>query len=218
VEFLQGNRLDDLLALWYKGVRVITLIIFPAFVFCFLMAETLITFLYTDAYAGSTPIFQLYLLVLPLTIANFGSLLRATKFTKYIFYASFLSLVLGTLFSLILVRIMGTLGPAVAILVTSLIGFGYYATSAKKALDIELKRLMPWKTITQIGLIALLAGLLSYPLLLLSLPKLAALLLVGALYAVVYLGFLVSFRILKVEDKAVLRRWLTLEALRPQKN
>ena len=216
VEYYQNQQKGKLINLWHQSVRSVGLIMIPVFVLCFILAENIITFLYTDNYAQSTPVFKIYLLTLILMIPNFGSLLRATKYTKYIFYSSALAFGLGSLFSLILVRQMGTIGPAWGILITSVIVAGYYAHAARKAVEIEWSQLFPWKVLGQIGLISLLTGIICYPLAQLNLPKLATLTLVSLVYGGLYLGFLLTFRMLRVEDKAILKRWLTLQALRPQ--
>ncbi len=218
VEYYQNNQKGPLLELWHNSVRSVALIMLPVFVLCYILAQPIITFLYTDNYAASTEVFKIYLLMLLLMIPNFGSLLRATKYTKYILYSSALAFVLGTIFSLVLVRKIGTLGPAWGIFIASVIVAGYYASAAIRAVGMNFSQLFPWKALGQIGLVALLSGIISYPLLLFNLPKLVTLLLTGTVYTAIYLGFLLGFRMLKVEDKEVLRRWLTLKALRPQKN
>lgn len=214
VEYYQNNQKGELVHLWHQSVRSVALIMLPAFVLCFILAEQIITFLYTDHYAESTQVFKVYLLMLLLMIPNFGSLLRATKYTKYILYSSVLAFGLGSIFSLIMVRQLGTIGPAWGILLASVLVAGYYAYAAKKAVQINLKQLFPWKVLAQITLVALLAGVICYPLVQLNLSKLTLLAGGSLVYGGLYFGLLWSLRLLNAEDKALLKRWLTLQTFR----
>ena len=217
VEYYQNNQKSQLLELWHKSIRSVALIMLPAFVLCFILAENIITFLYTDNYLQSTQVFKIYLLMLLLMIPNFGSLLRATKYTKYILHSSALAFVLGTTFSLILVRKLGTIGPAWGMFLSGIVGAGYYAYAAVKAVQVKWSELFPWKMLGRILGVSLLAGIISYPLAGLSIPKLPLLLLVSIVYGAVYVGLVLLFKMLNLEDRALLRRWLTLQTLKPQK-
>jgi hypothetical protein len=65
--------------------------------------------------------------------------------------------------------------------------------------------------------VALLAGAVCLPLLSLDFSKFVALMVIGLAYGAVYLGLLFSFKLLRPEDKTILKRWITLQALRPQR-
>src|SRR3989337_219676 len=98
---------------------------------------------------------------------------------------------------------MGTIGPAWGMFIAAVLVAGYYAYATVKAVQINWGELFPWKILGQIGLVALTSGLICYPLVRLNLPKLTILAGVSLVYTVLYVGFLLAFRLLNVKDKAL---------------
>lgn len=146
----------------YRGaVRKNTLIIFPLSLMFFIFAKPLITLLYTDQYIASVPYFKVYLLILPLRIATFGIIFMALQKTRYIMYNSLLILSMNLILNLILVRIMGMMGAAVATVFVTWLSVVIYLYWIKHHLQLDLNKLFPSLAILRTAAAVFLSGGLS---------------------------------------------------------
>jgi O-antigen/teichoic acid export membrane protein len=147
--------------IYRASVRKNALIIFPFAVLGFIFAKPLITLLYTETYLASVPYFQVYLLVLPLRIATYGIIFMAMQKTRYIMVNSLITLGSNLVLNIILVKLIGMMGAAVATVFVTWLSVGIYLYWIRKKLGLNLKELFPLKAIFKTALVALLAGLVS---------------------------------------------------------
>ncbi len=145
--------------IYRAAVRKNTLIIFPLTVLFFIFARPLITLLYTDTYLASVPYFKVYLLILPLRIATYGIIFMAMQKTRYIMFNSLLILGLNLILNLILVKVMGMMGAAVATVIVTWLSVGVYLFWIKYHLKLSLPALFPFKAILRTAFAVFLAGL-----------------------------------------------------------
>jgi O-antigen/teichoic acid export membrane protein len=149
----------DTLAEIYKGAaRKNALIILPLAVLFFVYAQPIITILYSSRYLASVPYFQVYLLILPLRIASPGILMMALGKTKYIMQNSILTLGSNLVLNLVLVRVMGMMGAAVATVIVTWISVGVYLYWIRYRLHLHIPDLLPLKQLLKTALCVLAAG------------------------------------------------------------
>jgi O-antigen/teichoic acid export membrane protein len=213
VEFYKEGKTEEVLKLWHESIRQVALIMFAIFSLCFFFAREVITVLFTDAYLASTSIFKIYLLLLPIQITAYGSILRATRNTKHILYVTLMELTLNLSLSLILVKFMGSRGPAVATILTRFSGVSYYLLVIKKILKVDIKGVFPWKVLLKEFAVAFACGWLIHFLAAYQACGPGKLLLVGSAYGAIYIGLLKLLRMLTPRDEQIIRRWVTLKAV-----
>ena len=83
--------------------------------------ETIISFLYSDAYVAGKSIFVIYIFDSMLRFASMHLILTAANKTKTLMGYSLLSLGLNMVLNFLLYYLLGTIGPAVATLITALL-------------------------------------------------------------------------------------------------
>lgn len=143
------------------AVRKNALIIFPFAALGLIFAKPLITLLYTQRYVDAVPFFQVYLLILPLRVATYGIIFMALKKTRYIMVNSIITLGLNLVLNLILVRMIGMMGAALATVFVTWISAFIYLYWMRHDLKLDLSELFPLKAIFKTALVAALAGLLA---------------------------------------------------------
>ena len=153
------GRLDEVVRIWQEAVRKLALIMVPSCVFLLCFAPHLITALFTQRYRASVEVFRIYLLVLPLYMFILNAVPQVFGKTKLNFYVSAIMVVVNALLSLILIRVVGLLGPAIAFVCSSYLGSGLYLVVTTKLLKTPVLQLLPLKAIGRTTLAACLAVL-----------------------------------------------------------
>lgn len=122
----------------------------------------LMELLYTSKYLSGLSIFQVYILVDMIRFTNITMVLSAAGKTKKLMFLSFGALALNALLNIILFRIWGIVGPAIATLITTLVlGLAILSQSAK-ALEIKPASLFDWKFLLRFAAESLCLTLLLY--------------------------------------------------------
>jgi O-antigen/teichoic acid export membrane protein len=75
---IREGRHDEVQRLLREGVRKLSLIVLPCFVFLFAYAYDFITVLFTTEYAKSVPVFRIYLFLVPLNMFILSPVPRLT--------------------------------------------------------------------------------------------------------------------------------------------
>lgn len=112
-----GNH-DEALRLFRTVAEKSSYIILPSMLFFMITADTLIRYLYTDAYAQSAIPFRFYLMLLPIRTVVFGSLLMALGKSGFILIRSIVGLLCNAVLSTLFVWSFGPWGAVVATVLT----------------------------------------------------------------------------------------------------
>lgn len=177
----------QLSSIYKAAVRKNALLVFPLSMLFFLLAEPLITIIYSQLYAASVPYFRVYLLILPLRVATYGIVFMALHKTRYIMVNSAVTLGLNLALNLILVRIMGMMGAAVATVIVTWISVGIYLYWIRNRLQLPLADLFPVPALLKTALTTLSAGLPAAVLIWWGPQNLPGQAAAGALFLVLYL-------------------------------
>jgi O-antigen/teichoic acid export membrane protein len=162
-EMYRTGNLKRILAVWHSAMLKSALIIFPLMIFLFIVAPTLMRFVFSEEYENSSLPFRVYLLALPIRITQFGAIFMAAGKNKLILYRSFVSLVINFGLSLLLMKIIGNIGAAIA---TVLVLYCWAVTHSlyyiKKILKVEANKLLPLKKLGQIMAISICTGFIFF--------------------------------------------------------
>lgn len=165
VALLQQGQLDGFRCLWHKAIGKTARVIFPVFVFLFIMAGPLIRGLYSARYVSSVNIFRIYLLSIPLYFTGYEVVLRAVNRTGVILRYTLLFVVANLLISLLLFKLLGMPGPALGTVICNYGLSGFYLLSVCRVTGLSLRQALPYRELAQVFGVALFSGVLLLPVL-----------------------------------------------------
>jgi O-antigen/teichoic acid export membrane protein len=183
----QENRKQDFLSAWSNAVDKTAFFVMPLFFFFLLYAPDFMITLFSQRYVESALPFRVYLLVLPVRVAQYGVLLLALGVTRPLFYGALGDLVLNLALSIALVRPLGYVGPALATVCTTWLEVLYYLAVAKGKLGTGFRSILPWGRIGRSFTLAAFACGLSYPVRISPVNPLLRLIAGGLAFAAAYL-------------------------------
>jgi O-antigen/teichoic acid export membrane protein len=131
--------------LWHAAIRKSSLIMLPLFAFLMVMADSVVHVLYGPAFAGSVPIFRAYLFLVPLRVVTYALITQAVGRTGINLSASLVLLAANVVLAVALVFPLGTLGPAIATPLASVVAAAYYLVRLRGVLALRIADLLPWR-------------------------------------------------------------------------
>lgn len=161
-------------------------VLMPVMVFMFLSAEPFILTLFSSKYAGSVLPFQMYLLLLPARIVNYGAFMMALGLSKLIMYRAAVGLAANALLGVVLVHWLGYIGAIVSSVVCLyFINIALNLAAISRATKCPWWRVLPFGNVGQLLGAALLAGVpvVALGVLPVALPPVVALAINAAVYA-----------------------------------
>jgi O-antigen/teichoic acid export membrane protein len=212
VKMHKAAQYQELRELWHRAMVKCSLLILPAMVFLLVMAPEVIRILFSDRYVESVHPFRVYLLALPVRITHFGSIFMAAGRNKLIVYRATAGLILNLFLSIILIRILGSIGAAIStVLIVYLWVMPYNVFFTSRILKINIRSIIPLGILTKVFFVSIGAGVIF----LLApfvrpLGDVLTLAILGLCYAVVVLLFFVCFSLTDMSRVFFLARRLLL--------
>jgi O-antigen/teichoic acid export membrane protein len=151
------DRVPAVMRIWNRTVVQVGLLFIPLMSFLFFFATDFITLVFSEKYADSVVIFQIYLIAMIPKIVWYGTVLVALGHSREPLIGSTLALATNLTLNLILIEWLGFTGPAIATVITTFILFGYYVARLRSLLGLSLRDVFPWRAIGAI--LGLTAGL-----------------------------------------------------------
>lgn len=153
------GEMDRVLALMHFAARRLALLLFPTAAFAFVTAPELMSLVFGDAYRASSGVFRVFLFLLPLRVSTAGRVLLAANRTRAVLLGTVVDLVVAVGLGLALIPSLGTLGPAVALIVSTACQTGLYNWRAAAAIQRPLLDLLPWGALGRLVLSSVIAAL-----------------------------------------------------------
>jgi O-antigen/teichoic acid export membrane protein len=203
-----AGDLVGMAALWRRAIRRTSLIILPLFVFFLLTATETIHLLFGASFGRSADVFRIYLLLMPLRVATYGLITQAIGRTDVNLSASFVLLAANVGLVLALVGPMGLNGAALGTVLATLVGAVYYLVRLRGVLSLPIRALFPWSTVAANLALSAAAAIPAALVVIAGLDGFVQLVIVAVLYAPSYVGLLILFRRLDVQEIA----WMTRAA------
>lgn len=208
-ELHKEEKFREIISLWHEAIRKTSLIILPLFVILMETSNIFLTTLYSDKYIESVPIFQIFLFLIPLRVATYGLIVQGMGLTKYNFFGAIFFLILNLPLNLIFIQYMGMQGPAIAQVISTYALSGFYLIIMKRIFKFSIKDLFPLKMLSGNMALALLVGIIVYPITHLNVPKIIILVSAGLTYAIIYITALILTHKLTERDMKLLKNWLS---------
>lgn len=186
--FHAGDR-REVLRLWHEAVCKFALLQFPLLIFFGFYATDTMVLLFSDTYRESAPIFQVYIIATIPKLTWYGTVLVAIGRTRAPLYGSLVALTVNILLNILLIRLIGFVGPAIATAVASYGVTTFYLARIRSALDVRWSEVFPWLRLARILIVGL-SGAVVFILFeqITSLPVWTHLVLSGGVYAMALLG------------------------------
>jgi O-antigen/teichoic acid export membrane protein len=156
-ELQKEGRFADMLLLWRRSIRKMSLVSIPVVVAFAILAREFVVGLFTADYVEAVPIFIVFLALIPRQSIPYGVVTRAFGLTRYIMWVSLAALAVVVAFTLLLAPRLGLLGPAVAVILGMWIVAGAQIGRTRKLLSATWGRLLPWGDLVRMTVLA--AGL-----------------------------------------------------------
>jgi O-antigen/teichoic acid export membrane protein len=204
---IRAGRHDEVVRLLREGVRKLSLIVLPCFVFLFAYSFEFITVLFTPEYAKSVNVFRIYLFLMPLNMFILSPVPPAYGRTRINFQVVAAVTVIHVMLSFVLLHWIGFYGPALSAISTSYLLSVFYFIYARQLTGGTIATLLPLATFARVLAAATFAAVLGKLLLGAHTHSLLGLVGAGALFSVVYLVTCFVTGIFTPADKALARRW-----------
>lgn len=155
---IKENDLKKALELFREASSKTALIIFPIMIYFIFNSKEFMVLLYSEKYELSALPFTIYLFLLPIRIVVFSSILIALGKSKLILFRSLIELILNIILSVVMFKLFGYLGIAIAtVLITYLWSVPYNIKIIAKELQIRKIDLFDLKLLGQVMLISIIA-------------------------------------------------------------
>ena len=208
VDFYKNKEIDKLLTIWHASIEKVVLIIFPCFIFLFIHAQQIITLLYTDRFANSVIIFRTYLFLLLFTITIYGNIFNAANRNSILLYTNIVNVLLNAILSVVLVKMYGNIGPAIAIVLAYTMSSIINIIIIKYILHVRFKEVFPWEFLFKLMLCSVVSGIIpAFIESMFDLQKLTVLLICFPTYFLIYYFIINYFSLIKEDDKQTVLRW-----------
>ncbi len=177
---------EQMSAIYSASIRKNAIIIFPLATVFYIFATEFMVFIYGSIYAEAAVYFRIYLMILPLRVATYGIVFQALGKTRLVMMDSILMLIMNAILNLILIRIYGMTGAAIATVIVSWLIVAVYLFQMHFYLKLKLLRLFPlWRLIKNL-LVAILPVFAVVPLTTLIKHDFARMVVGGCLYLLLY--------------------------------
>lgn len=195
---------ENLINLWYKGIRKVALIVVPLTVLSIVIAPSLIPLAFetegTDYQNAILP-FQIYNLIVLIRIAHYGSILQAFGDTRGILRLSISLVVLNILLSIPFTIWFGITGTATATLLANVINWMFLLKRIGRHLKVSLFNVLPIVYYLKVMLISGGIGLVLYYVSLNYMSGFSELQTIGIVSGVFFTLYLAAGSIFKVIEK-----------------
>ena len=205
---IREGRHDEVIRLLREGVRKLSLIVLPCFVFLFGFAYEFITVLFTPEYAKSVNVFRIYLFLMPLNMFILSPVPPAYGRTKINFHVVVVVTAIHVILSFILLNWIGFYGPALSAISTSYLLSTFYFVFACRLTGGSVSSLLPLSTFARVLVCAGIALVVPKLLLASILHKFIGLVAAGAMFSMIFLALCVVTGVFTQADRALARRWL----------
>jgi len=196
--FQRGDR-EGVLAIWHRAMVKCATILFPVAVFCFAMAPEVIRILFSAKYNNSVAPFRIYLLTTPLRMTSYGMIPLASGRTHVVLLVEAVSSLLQILLSILLMRRMGPIGAAIAIVLTLYGGvFFGFLNWTRRYLETSWANLLPWRNLGMVLAASLIAGCVFGLMPVLPNGDILRILIIGMIYCSVAIYVLSRWRLIDV--------------------
>ena len=206
-ERLRDGDVAAVRAIWLDAVRKLALILCPLVALLVALADELIVFLFTAAYAGSVPVFVVFTSATLLVVILSDSVLRVYAQNRYLILQNIMRLLLIVALIPSFLAEYGLPGAVLVTLLANAIAKLFALARVKTLLEVGIRQLLPWWSLVRILTLSAMAGLVAELLSsVLPLPPFALIAVCGLAFMLSYYALLLCCGPLHADEKEQLMR------------
>ncbi len=160
--YIKEKHYTEVVKMWGSATKLSFMILCFLAIGMHIFAPDCLQVLYSEKYVQGANIFRVYTLVLLLRATYFGIILNSSGHSRLILYSAIASLGLNCILNIILFKLLGLIGPAVATLVSQLLIDFFQLCYSGKILCISISRIFQWQDFFRILLINIVLGVVFY--------------------------------------------------------
>lgn len=205
----RDSKPNEFIGLWHSSMQKVALVMMPIFALVFVLAEPVLTVLFSVGYADAAVPFRVYLCLLPLRLCGYGAIVRAAGRTRPVFTAAIVGLGTNAALNYPGYLLFGMAGPALASILAQVAAIGVLVHAVRTSLHISWAQALPYRPLLRTLALACVAAIpLWFIAPLVTAPGVA--LLVGVLvYLPIYLGAGMATGVLTRADLRYARDYIT---------
>ena len=223
VSLFDKKKYSTLLENWHLTLSKTALIMFPIFIIFQIIAYDFIVMMYSSEYSGSVIIFSIYLFMVPIQLTEYTAIVESSGKTPLISYGYIFQISFNIIFSVIMLKRFGSIGPAMMTVFSMYLWTGYMIYVISRIFKVSVYNVFPWMKLIKIMAICILSGVLPFFIkqifddlmvfqfleneTVIFLLKIGF---VGILYICLYAIGLIVTKTLDQDDKATICRWLMI--------
>lgn len=165
VNFQINGKKEELIDLWHKGIRKVSLLIVPLAIFFIVIAPQFISLLFESGdtdYQNAVLPFQIYNLIILIRVAHYGSILQAYGDTKGILQLAVQLVFLNIVLSIPFTIWFGIVGTATATLIANLLNWVLTLRKISSHIRLPATKVLPVKYYSKVILLSGTIGALVY--------------------------------------------------------
>lgn len=193
IESFDSKKFKEVRDLTYRVSLKTAYIIIPVFMYLYVNAEEVITFIFSDAYRESVIPFKILLLAIPARVMYFGLIFISAGRTDLIFYRSIFSLVICALSAYIISQFNPQYSAFGFIISIYLWAIPFNLFWFKKLLKVQIYNQRHMINLFSIVIVSLLSGVLGWPLKYFDVPVLLYLITSMILFGLIYFLFYIIY-------------------------
>lgn len=205
---LREGRMDEVVRIWRDSVRKLALIVVPSFIFLQFFSSQFITTLFTSRYEPSVHVFRIYLMLLPTHALVLSVVPQVFGRTRLNLYAAAAGVVTNVALSFVLLRVLGILGPAVALVFSTYVTSAIYFVVTIRLLKAGPTRLLPLAALGRTAMAAVVSGIPAVWIGTMAPRGLASLAVEGTVFAIGYMVFGYFCGIFTESEFRMARSWI----------
>ena len=140
---IAANQTEEIVRIWRQAVRKLGIIVIPTFIFLLFFSRPFITTFFTEQYAASVSVFRIYLWLIPLHMFVLSTIPQVYGRTRLNLYVAIVAVSLNAGLSLVLLKTLGILGPALSMVVSQYVASTLFFLVTKKLLNAKARHLLP---------------------------------------------------------------------------
>ncbi|MEO8384004.1 MAG: oligosaccharide flippase family protein [Betaproteobacteria bacterium] len=205
---VRDGNLVEVVRVMREAVRKLSIIVLPSFVFLLVHSEQFITLLFTNRYAESVQVFQIYVWLVPLHMLVLSPIPQIFGKPRINLYAVLSYAIVLVALSYLLLKWIGFYGPALAMVIATYLLVGVFFVVVLKLTRTTLRRLLPLPDLLRVLAASIVGVLLAQPTHSLTGSGLVNLAVSGFVFSVVYLTTAAIIGVFTPSDYQLMKRWL----------
>lgn len=154
----RDGEAQTFLAVWHGSMVKVALVMMPVFAAVFVLAEPVMTVLFSADYSAATTPFRVYLCLLPLRLCGYGAVVRAVGRTRPVLIAALAGLIANVVLNYPLYLLFGLAGPAIASVLAQVVAMYVLLKAVRRELSVGWGGIFPYGPVLRALLVACVAA------------------------------------------------------------